>query len=94
MDDKEFEEALADAPSWTQYQVAAELFKAQMKQLNLEDTLMVQLTRPETALCAWGIFVLQRLFPEMNPECMALAVKLREIGDVQGFYPDYEDGAE
>ena len=79
-----------DGRSWELYHVAtAHIAKAgYAEDIDLEDTLMVQLLTHELGIVTLGAMLVARLFPELYPLCLVLNKKLIELSDVQHFFSE------
>lgn len=80
----------SDGRSWDLYHIAtSHIAKAgYAEDIDLEDTLMVQLLTHELGIVTLGAMLVARLFPELYPLCLVLNKKLIELSDVQNFFSE------
>lgn len=83
--------------SWELYAVAANAIakSGYSGKVDLDDTLMVQLTTPEVGMFTLGCLLVSRIFPELYPLALVLNAKLIELVDVQEFFtpPSSDEGS-
>lgn len=88
-------EHLDNVPSWRRDGFAIEM--GIMPAVRVEDpekTMMVQLTMPELAIFAFGLTIIERLFPELAMLARRVSSKLEELAEVQDYLSDDSDTPE
>jgi hypothetical protein len=82
-------------PSWRKDLFAIEggILPA-LRDEDVQETLMVQLTMPELALYTFGLVTLERLYPELAPLAMRCSAKIAELAQAQEYLSDSSDTSE
>lgn len=76
-------EELDEIPSWERYLIA--IMAISENKDDPEDTLQCSLTRRQLPLVAFGLQLVNRLYPELGGECYAMHKKLIELSAGQEF---------
>lgn len=81
-----------DGLSWELYHLAANAIarSGYADEVDVEDTLMLQLLTHELGILTLGAQIVARLYPELYPLCFSLNKKLIELTNAQEFFAESE----